>query len=282
MKGAISMDHISQHTYSGPLKAVILDWAGTAVDYGSFAPTAVFLRLFESRGVKISPEDARSGMGLMKKDHLRTILARPAVIEAWESAHGAAPKETDVDDLFEHFVPLQLNVLKDYAEPIPGLLGTLKDLRQRGLKIGSTTGYIRSMMDILAPEAARRGYQPDCIVCPDEVPAGRPYPWMCYQNAMQLGIFPMTAMVKVGDTITDIEEGLNAGMWSVGISMTGNLVGLSNAEVESLTLEKQSEIRKRAEAQLYNAGAHYVVDGIWDLPAILDKIQARRVQGERL
>lgn len=276
------MDHISQHIYSGPLKAVILDWAGTAVDYGSFAPTAVFLRLFESRGVKISPEDARSGMGLMKKDHLRTILARPAVIEAWESAHGAAPKETDVDDLFEHFVPLQLNVLKDYAEPIPGLLGTLKDLRQRGLKIGSTTGYIRSMMDILAPEAARRGYQPDCIVCPDEVPAGRPYPWMCYQNAMQLGIFPMTAMVKVGDTITDIEEGLNAGMWSVGISMTGNLVGLSNAEVESLTLEKQSEIRKRAEAQLYNAGAHYVVDGIWDLPAILDKIQARRVQGERL
>jgi len=282
MKGAINMDHISQHIYSGPLKAVILDWAGTAVDYGSFAPTAVFLRLFESRGVKISPEDARSGMGLMKKDHLRTILARPAVIEAWESAHGAAPKETDVDDLFEHFVPLQLNVLKDYAEPIPGLLGTLKDLRQRGLKIGSTTGYIRSMMDILAPEAARRGYQPDCIVCPDEVPAGRPYPWMCYQNAMQLGIFPMTAMVKVGDTITDIEEGLNAGMWSVGISMTGNLVGLSNAEVESLTLEKQSEIRKRAEAQLYNAGAHYVVDGIWDLPAILDKIQARRVQGERL
>jgi phosphonoacetaldehyde hydrolase len=232
--------------------------------------------------VNISPEDARSGMGLMKKDHLRTILARPAVIDTWQAVHGAAPTEADINDLFEHFVPLQLNVLKDYAEPIPGLLGTLKDLRQRGLKIGSTTGYIRSMMDILAPEAARRGYQPDCIVCPDEVPAGRPYPWMCYQNAIQLGIFPMAAMVKVGDTITDIEEGLNAGMWTVGITMTGNLVGLSNAEVESLSLEKQSEIRKRTETQLYNAGAHFVVDGIWDLPAVLDKIQARRTQGEGL
>jgi phosphonoacetaldehyde hydrolase len=275
------MVSVSQRIQPGPLKAVVLDWAGTAVDFGSFAPTAVFLRLFEGRGVKISPEDARSGMGLMKKDHLRTILARPAVIEAWQTAHGAIPTEADIDDLFEHFIPLQLNVLKDYAEPIPGLLGTIKDLRQRGLKIGSTTGYIRSMMDVLAPVAARNGYQPDCIVCPDDVPAGRPFPWMCYRNAMQLGVFPMSAMVKVGDTLTDIEEGLNAGMWTVGISMTGNLVGMSNSEVESLTLEQQSEIRKRAEAQLYQAGADYVVDGIWDLPAILDKIEACRTQGVR-
>ena len=276
------MDLVFQRAYSGPLKAVVLDWAGTTLDYGSFAPTAVFLRLFKSRGVQISPEDARSGMGLMKKDHLRTILARPAVAEAWKIEHGSDPTENDIDDLFEHFVPLQLDVLKDYAEPIPGLQSTLKDLRQRGLKIGSTTGYIRSMMAILAPEAARRGYQPDCIVCPDDVPAGRPYPWMCYQNAMQLGVFPMTAMLKVGDTLADIEEGLNAGMWTIGVSLTGNLVGLSAAEVEALPQERLDEIRKRAETQLYQAGAHYVIDGIWDLPAVLDKIQARRAQCERL
>ena len=273
------MDFIFQRTYCGPLKAVVLDWAGTAVDYGSFAPTAVFLRLFESLGVTISAADARSGMGLMKKDHLRTILSRPAAADAWKSARGASATEADIDNLFEHFVPMQLDVLKDYAEPIPGLQGTLKELRQRGIKIGSTTGYIRSMMDILAPEAAKRGYQPDCIVCPDEVPAGRPYPWMCYQNAMQLGVYPMAAMVKVGDTLTDIEEGLNAGMWTIGLSMTGNLAGLNEADVKALTIEQKNEVRKQAEKQLYQAGAHFVVDGIWDLTAAIDKVQVRLAQG---
>jgi len=137
------------------------------------------------------------------------------------------------------------------------------------------------MMNILAPESARRGYQPDCIVCPDEVPAGRPYPWMCYQNAIQMGVFPMAAMVKVGDTLIDIEEGLNAGMWTVGLSMTGNLVGLNEAEVEALSYGEKNEIRKRAETQLYQAGANDVIDGIWDLPVALDKIQSRLMHAER-
>ena len=276
------MEFIFRRTYRGPLKAVVLDWAGTAVDYGSFAPTAVFLRLFESRAVKINAADARSGMGLMKKDHLRTILARPAVAEAWESVHAAPASEEDVDDLFDHFVPMQLSVLKEYAEPIPGLLDVVKEIRGRGIKIGSTTGYIRSMMDVLAPEARQNGYDPDCIICPDEVPAGRPYPWMCYQNAIKLGVYPMQAMVKVGDTLPDIEEGLNAGMWTVGLSLTGNLLGMSEDEVKALSLEKRKDACHKIETQLYQAGAHIVIDGIWDLPAALDEIEHRISMGERL
>lgn len=275
------MDFVFRRSYRGPVRAVILDWAGTAVDYGSFAPTAVFLRLFESRGVAISPSDARVGMGLMKKDHLRAILARPAVAAAWQAARGAPATESDVDDLFENFIPMQAAILADYAEPIPGLLEALRELRSRGIKIGSTTGYLRSMMDILAPEAARRGYSPDCIVCPDEVPAGRPSPWMCYQNAMQLGVYPMEALVKVGDTVPDIEEGLNAGMWSVGISLTGNVVGLREEEVEAMGEARREAARREAESHLYRAGAHRVMDGIWGLPAALDEIEAHLKQGDR-
>lgn len=276
------MEFIFRRSYRGPVKAVVLDWAGTAVDYGSFAPTAVFLRLFESRDVKITPADARSGMGLMKKDHLRTILARPAVAEDWIVVHGRPASEQDIDDLFNDFVPMQLAVLKDYAEPIPGLLDVIKDIRGNGIKIGSTTGYIRSMMDVLAPEAKKNGYEPDCIVCPDDVPAGRPFPWMCYQNAMQLGVYPMQAMVKVGDTLPDIEEGLNAGMWTVGISLTGNLLGMSEAEVAELSAERRIETCNKIETQLYQAGAHIVIDGIWDLPDSLDEIEYRISAGERL
>jgi phosphonoacetaldehyde hydrolase len=268
------------HTYRGPVKAVILDWAGTAVDYGSFAPTAVFIRLFESRGAKITAEEARSGMGLMKKDHLRKILSIPSVAQAWHAEHGCEPSEWDVENLFKDFVGLQMSVLKEYAQPIPGLLDVAKELRARSIKIGSTTGYIRSMMNILAPEAKQNGYEPDCVVCPDEVPAGRPYPWMCYQNAIQLGVYPMHAMVKVGDTIPDIEEGLNAGMWTVGLSLTGNLLGLNEEEVRALSAAEKDSACERIEAQLYQAGAHFVIDGIWDLPDVINEIESRLEQGE--
>jgi phosphonoacetaldehyde hydrolase len=269
------MNYTYRRTYNGPIQAVVLDWAGTAVDYGSFAPTAVFLRLFELRGVQITADDARSGMGLMKKDHLRTILARPAVSAAWQAIHGAPPIENDVDDLFENFIPMQHEVLKAYADPIPGLLDTVGSLRDQGIKIGSTTGYLRGMMDILEPEAARRGYAPDCIVCPDEVTAGRPAPWMCYRNAMLLDTYPMQAMVKVGDTLVDIEEGLNAGMWSVGITLSGNLVGLNEAEVGALSETERLAAKQKAAGQLLQAGAHLVIDGIWELPTALLEIEAR-------
>jgi phosphonoacetaldehyde hydrolase len=275
------MDFFFRRSYRGSVKAVILDWAGTAVDFGSFAPTAVFLRLFESQNVTITPADARSGMGLMKKDHLRTILARPAVAEEWKATHGKVASEQDIENLFNNFVSMQLDVLKEYAEPIPGLIDVVNALHQRSIKVGSTTGYIRSMMDVLAPEAAKRGYLPDCIVCPDEVPAGRSYPWMCYQNAVQLGVYPMQAMVKVGDTLVDIEEGLNAGMWTVGISLTGNLLGLDESGVKALSPEERDRACQKAEAQLYQAGAQYVIDGIWDLPEVLKAIESRLADGEQ-
>ena len=275
------MTYCYHRSYRGPVRAVVLDWAGTAVDYGSFAPAAVFLRLFESQDVTISAEDARSGMGLMKKDHLRTIMARPAVAETWQAVHGRPPTEADVDNLFENFVPMQVSVLRDYADPIPGLLDVIKELRSKGIRIGSTTGYIRSMMEVLGPEATKRGYAPDHIACSDDVPAGRPAPWMCYQNAMHLGVYPMEALVKVGDTLPDIEEGLNAGMWTVGLTLTGNLLGLREDEVDALTKEQRQAARDELEAILYRAGAHYVVDGIWDLPPVLESIEQRLKQGER-
>lgn len=276
------MDFVYRRSYRGPVKAVVLDWAGTAVDYGSFAPTAVFLRLFASAGVTITPEDARSGMGLMKKDHLRTILARPAVAQAWQSAHGQAATDADIDRLFDNFVPMQLAVLEEYAQPIPGLLAVMDELRERDIKIGSTTGYIRAMMDVLAPKARQLGYAPDWIACPDEVPAGRPYPWMCYQNAMQLGVYPMTAMVKVGDTLVDIEEGLNAGMWTVGLTMTGNLLGLNEAQVNQMDEIAYELAHRRIAAQFSQAGAHFVIEGIWDLPDVIEEIEFRLEQGEHL
>ncbi|MGB6552046.1 MAG: hypothetical protein WBE78_01055, partial [Candidatus Binataceae bacterium] len=69
--------------YSGPVKAVIFDWAGTTVDHGSLAPVRVLQQVFARRGVTVSEEDARRDMGVLKKDHLRKILLEPGVAAQW-------------------------------------------------------------------------------------------------------------------------------------------------------------------------------------------------------
>lgn len=264
-----------QRSYIGGLQAVILDWAGTAVDFGSFAPTAVFLRLFEQHGVTITAAHARQGMGLMKKDHLRTIMQHPEVRAAWQAVHGAAPTEADIDRVYADFEPQQIASITEYAQPIPGLLDTVAFIRNRGWKIGATTGYTRPMMVELAAAARQYGYEPDAIATPSDVPAGRPYPWMCYKLATELNVFPMAAMVKVGDTLVDIEEGLNAGMWTVGLALSGNMVGLTEAEFARLSQEEVAALRQEIAPRFFAAGAHVVIDSIAHLPPVLDAIDAR-------
>ena len=111
----------------------------------------------------------------------------------------------------------------------------VETFRKRNLKIGSTTGYTGEMMDLLLAEAAKRGYEPDSTVCATDVPAARPAPWMCLENAKRLGVYPMESVVKIGDTLPDVEEGLNAGMWTIGLAKTGNEIGLSEHEIKDLS-----------------------------------------------
>jgi len=154
-------------------------------------------------------------------------------------------------------------------------------MRARGIKIGSTTGYTTEMMRINLEDARRQGYVPDSTVCASDVPAGRPYPFMCLQNVINLQVSPVESCVKVDDTIPGIEEGLNAGMWTVGLAMTGNEIGLPLKELEALDPAVRQQRRERAYARMGQCGAHYVVDGIGDLVPCLDDIERRFVRGER-
>ena len=276
------MNDFSYHRrYQGKLKAVLLDWAGTTMDYGCYAPAVVFVQVYKKHGVEITMEEAREPMGVHKKVHIRKISKIPAVARKWQGAHGRPCTERDVEKMYKEFIPMQLACLADYAELIPGTLEAVDKFRQRGLKIGSTTGYDSEMMAILLVEAKSRGYQPDSIVCATDVPAGRPEPWMCLKNAENLGVYPMDAIVKIGDTLPDIAEGLNAGMWTIGLAKTGNEVGLTAEEIEALEPEELDYKLTRARNRMAQAGAHYVVDGIWDCDAILDDINARLSKGER-
>lgn len=275
------MEFYFQRSYRGPVKAILLDWAGTTMDYGCYAPAVVFIEVYKRKGVPITIDEARAPMGAHKKVHIRKISQLDSVRERWQAKYNRPPNEDDVDAMFKDFVPLQLACLADYSDLIPGTLEAVAAFRARGLKIGSTTGYTSEMMDILLAEAVKRGYKPDATVCAANVPAGRPAPFMCLKNMIDLQIYPPEAIIKVDDTLPGIEEGLNAGMWTIGLAKTGNEIGLNEQEIKQLDpIVYQSKL-ERAYTRMAQCGAHFVVDGIWNIEPLIDEINARLARGER-
>jgi phosphonoacetaldehyde hydrolase len=268
-------------TYRGPVQAVLLDWAGTTMDFGCMAPAVVFVQVFERKGVPISMEEARAPMGAHKKVHIQRITQLDSVRRRWREAHDRLPDEDDVAAMFEDFVPLQLECLSSYSALIPGTLDVVAALRRKGIKIGSTTGYTTEMTAINLRDGERQGYKPDSTVSASEMPAGRPYPFMCLQNAINLQVDCVAACVKVDDTIPGVEEGLNAGMWTVGLAISGNEVGLSLEDWQALPEDEQKVRRERAYRRMLQSGAHYVVDTIADLMPCIEDIEARIRRGER-
>jgi phosphonoacetaldehyde hydrolase len=264
------------------LTAVIFDWAGTVVDHGSCAPVATLESVFEQAGLPISVAEARISMGIAKRSHIASILELPRVSAEWTRLFGAAPGEKDIDSLYADFMPKQLACLQEHSDVIDGVPQATAELRARGLKVGSTTGYTRPMLEFLMGLAKDKGFVPDCAVCPDDVPGGgRPAPWMCHLNAIQMQVGPLWTMVKIGDTPSDIAEGRNAGMWTVGITRTGNEVGLTAREWEQASAQQRTALIAKATVRLQGAGAHHLAESVADCVAIVDKIDRRLAAGER-
>ena len=290
------------------LKAVILDWAGTTLDYGCMAPMVVFREVYAHKGVPISEKEARLPMGAHKRVHIQKIGQIPEVKQRWLEVHGVEQTEKDIDEMFEAFQPLQLPYLVEYSPLIPGTLETIAYSRDKGMKIGSTTGYTGEMMDILMREGLKQGYIPDSSVTATGhvtindlrfptpiyqdlgfkyskshigIPEGRPGPWMCTLNAMLLNVYPPHLCVKVDDTIPGIEEGVNAGMWTIGLAKSGNEIGKPLEEVEKMDkLELESKLDD-VHIRMYKAGADFVVDTIADISPVLDEINYKLKRGQR-
>ncbi len=270
----------TNHQAAG-VRAVIFDISGTTLDFGSRGPVVAFVELFGRHGVTISEEEARKPMGTHKKDHIWTMLTEPSISERWTKANGAAATRADLDELYDEFTPLQMEVLPRHCDVIPGVPEVVRQLRARGIAIANTTGFDTGMMGDLIRLAGEGGYTPDLWVCPDQVGKGRPAPWMAFHAAKQLNVYPMSMIVKVGDTVADVEEAQAAGMWAVSVLRHGNEVGLSRAAVEELTPAELEEVMGRARARLASKGPHYIINATADLISVVDEISARIARGER-
>lgn len=265
---------------SNRIQLVIFDWAGTTVDHGCFAPVAAFIDALAAHGVELAVGEARQPMGLHKRDHIRALLAIPAVAERWRIAHRRDWNESDIQRIYETFLPLQAETAPRHSELVPGILECTATLRERGVKIGTTTGYPREIAEPVIAAARRQGYDPDHNVCADEVPAGRPAPWMIHENMQALDVYPARCIVKVGDTVPDIEEGLNASVWSVGVTRTGSEVGCTADEFEELPESEKKARQDQAGRKLTVAGAHHVITTVTELGDLLPELEARLERGD--
>jgi phosphonoacetaldehyde hydrolase len=266
---------------SHKIPAIFLDWAGTAVDHGSIAPVRALENIFDQFGIRVPRPLVRRYMGLAKKDHVRKLLEEPDVKQQWRALRNAVPQERDVDEIYANFEPQMMEVLSGYATVISGVVDAVAAMRARGMKIAGTTGYTRPMLDRLEALAAEQGYRTDRSLAPEDAGGGRPFPWMCYRLAMELRIYPLSSCVKIGDTESDIEEGRNAGMWTIGITRSGNTVGLSEADWSGLDPSDQNKRLACAEQELRAAGAHYTADTVAHTLPLLDEIERRIASGER-
>lgn len=261
------------------LQAVIFDWAGTTVDFGSRAPALAFVEIFRRSGVPIEMAEARGPMGKAKRDHIASILFLDRVAEAWSRHFGSAPTEQDIDRLYSEFLPLQKETLAHHSALIPGATEAVAACRERGMKIGSSTGYTRELMEVVIPIAAAGGYEPDAVMCADDASVGRPAPWLIYRNAEQLGVYPMKTIIKVDDTPIGILAGRNAGTWTVGITRTGNALGLSQEEAAALPSQELKDRLATAVESFRSAGAHYVIESVAELPSLLSQIEQQLARG---
>ena len=279
----MQLEFVYSRNFHGKVKAVILDWSGTVSDAYVIAPAVVFVDVFSKHGVEISMEEARGPMGLRKDLHIKELTKVPEIRDRWKKVHDSDPVQSDVDRMFKDFIPMQLECLRRYTTLLPGVADTTKKIQDSGIKIGSTTGFLRSMVDILAEDAKAQGYNPDVTVAGDEVINGaRPKPFMIYKNLDMLDVHPIQSVIKVDDTVSGVGEGLNAGCWTVGIARYSNYMNINSLEeAESIS---DSEIAQRLEYSrdlLVKSGAHYVINDFPELLDVIEDVNERLSRGEK-
>ncbi|MCH8138602.1 MAG: phosphonoacetaldehyde hydrolase [Proteobacteria bacterium] len=280
---AYDPNFVYERSYRGKVKALILDWSGTVADAYVLAPAVVFTEVFKKHGVEISMFEARGPMGLRKDLHIKALTETPEIRHRWKEIKGKDPDQGDVDAMFEDFVPMQLDCLRQYTGLLPGVAEVVQRLQKQGIKIGSTTGFVRPMVDILEEEAKKQGYVPDASVAGDEVEHGaRPKPFMVYKNLDMMDVHPIQSVIKVDDTVSGIGEALEAGCWGVGVSLYSNYMDIDSlAHAESLSDEEMARRLDHTNEILQKAGAHYVIDSLVDIEPVIEDVNRRLARGER-
>jgi phosphonoacetaldehyde hydrolase len=260
--------------YTGPIRLVILDIAGTVCDgpqdlrhlypnddgLAVKGPVIVFERMFRKHGMEVDWATIRRPMGKFKKEHLREILQIPDVDAQFKRVHRRAWTEADVEEMFDIFRPEMANVAveEDLVRPFEGVREAIDELRAAGILVGCDTGYSKEACSAIYDTLAKKHGLVFDVVADSENVRGRPTPFLVYDCMYKANVYPPAAVVKADDIKAGVQEGANSGAWTVGLYATGM------HDYETLKA----------------AGADYLVPGARYLPELVfNEIQPRLMRG---
>lgn len=262
------------------IQAVIFDWAGTTVDYGSRAPIIAFQRAFAHFGIEVPEAVIRADVGLDKATHIAKLFAQPQTWAAWLDSGHDAQRDVAIQEVYQQFQTEIKAVLTETGQLKPGMQALCAYLNLKHIAMASTSGYTADMIAQLLPVAATQGYQPQVNVTSEQTDGvGRPAADMLNSAMRQLQISDPQTVIKVGDTVNDILEGHHAHTISVGVIVGSNLIGMSEAEFAALPISEQTRLTTAARDTFIKAGADYTIDSMADLMPLIEALdqQAAKV-----
>jgi phosphonatase-like hydrolase len=218
------------------IQLVVFDIAGTTVrDTGLVAKA--FIDAFNEFNIDVPVMTVNQVMGFRKIDAIRMLAPDANNAALIEQIHTAFTR--NILALYQNDPELA---------PLPHAEETFQQLRQKRIKIALNTGFTRVVTNaILQRLQWNTPGKLDIVVCSDEVPEGRPHPYMIKSIMHQMDISDSKAVVKVGDTKVDVEEGRNAGCRLVVSVTTGAYT--------------------RSELELYKPD--HIIESLVELPALL-------------
>jgi phosphonoacetaldehyde hydrolase len=269
------------HDTEKKIQGIVLDWAGTIVDFGSLAPMGAFVELFARHQIEITIAEARVPMGLPKIDHISALGRMPNIAVQWQALHSRPFNNADAQQLLSEFEPMSAKAALDRSDFIPGFMTAYHALKAQGMAFATTTGYTRKIMTPLIDIAHAQGFTPALVVCCDDVARSRPDPMGMEACLQSMGLQGKARQViKVDDTAPGLAEGLAAGAWTVGVAVSGNALGWSHERWLQASAQDQAHAKTSASALLLAAGAHEVIDSVAELPDAIARIEQRMALGE--
>jgi phosphonatase-like hydrolase len=186
-------------------KLVVFDMAGTTiVDKGNVS--SAFIQAFLAHELDIPAHEVHKVMGYRKVDAIKLLLERfyPDMIDQYEDLIPA------IHHTFEQSM-VDFYLADTSLAPLPGAEEIFKQLKDSGIKTALNTGFTRKITDAILQRLNWKDSSPvDAVICSDEVPEGRPEPYMIQELMRQCGVTDPGQVVKIGDTEVDILEGRNA------------------------------------------------------------------------
>ena len=256
------------------IRSCIFDLGGTLVDRYSLTTILSLKNAFQKNGIILNNKLIFKDMGIKKQDHITIILNDEHISWSWRHIHGRHPDINDSHRLFEEYNSIQKVRCTELMDIIPETKKTIDLLRDKGIQLGVTTGFNYHTMRLIKEKLDKNNIILDNYIsstCLD-LPA-RPNPSMIIENMYRFDINDPKQVIKIDDTVVGIEEGKNAGCWTVGVSRWSiNMKLPSIDDAYGLSDFYLEDKKKKCRAQLVQSGADYVIDTLDELPYIINRI----------